>query len=115
MFDYPFEKYKFYVNEKERTVYAISTYASKTVRGVSKCAPEDTFDIEYGKRLAAARCNLKVAAKRVSKSEANCKELLEMMTWVANCLADENAYRTDAETAFKAAVKSVNDIEMERK
>lgn len=115
MFDYPFDKYKFYVNVKERTVYAISTYAGKTVRGVAKCAPEDKFDIEYGKRLAAARCNLKVAAKRVAKSEAHCKEILGMMTYIAECLSEENSYRDKVEKAFKVAMKEVNDIEMEKR
>ena len=35
-----------------------------TVKGYAKCDPRDEFDIEKGKKLAAARCNLKIAEKR---------------------------------------------------
>ncbi len=59
-------KYKFYVTKN--TVIAVSTYAGKTVRGVAKCDPRDKFDIEAGKKLAAARCNERVAGKRLRRA-----------------------------------------------
>ena len=66
---YSLDKYKFYQykdkNAKE-TVAAASTYAGRTVKGYAKCRPEDNFDVEKGKKLAAARCNLKVAEKRLN-------------------------------------------------
>ena len=55
-------RYKYYTNNKD-VVVAVSSYAGKTVRGVAKCDPRDTFDIEKGKELAAARCNEKIAYK----------------------------------------------------
>lgn len=65
---YPLEKYKFYIDEKNRKVIAISTYAGRYVKGVAKCDPRDEFDIEKGKELAAARCAVKVAEKRVKNA-----------------------------------------------
>lgn len=60
------DKYRYIVNGN--TVIAISTYAGKTVKGVAKCDPEDTFDLEKGKKLAAARCNEKVCRKRLRRA-----------------------------------------------
>lgn len=73
----------YYINEEKRTVVAkmplstvandidnnclkkglkfipayreIKKYPHKNIIGIAKCAPEDTFDIETGKRIAAAR------------------------------------------------------------
>ena len=58
--------YKYVVTPNK--VIAISTYAGRTVRGVAKCHPNDTFDEEYGKQLAAARCNEKIARKRYARA-----------------------------------------------
>ena len=60
--DYIFHQFK---NEKGgTTVVARTKYAGKTVKGYAKCRPEDEFDFEKGKKLAAARCNLKISQKR---------------------------------------------------
>ena len=64
---YPLTKYKFYQYKNNKggiTVVAVSTYAGRTVKGYAKCDPADEFDLEKGKQLAAARCNLKIAQKR---------------------------------------------------
>lgn len=68
---YPIEKYKFTTYDQEnsdgtvsKVVVAISTYGGKTVRGKAKCHSTDEFDLETGKRLAAARCDFKVCYKR---------------------------------------------------
>ena len=68
---YSLDKYKFYQYKNENdgmTIAAVSTYAGKTVKGYAKCNPNDEFDIEKGKRLAAARCNLKIAEKRKNRA-----------------------------------------------
>lgn len=62
-----FDRYKFYqyVDEKGRqVVVAVSRHAGRTVKGYAKCDPDDEFDLEIGKRLAAARCNATVIAKK---------------------------------------------------
>lgn len=64
---YSLDKYKFYQFKNENggtTISAVSTYAGRTVKGYAKCDPRDNFNVEKGKELAAARCNLKIAEKR---------------------------------------------------
>lgn len=59
--------YKYVVIPGEKVI-AISTYAGRTVKGIAKCHPNDTFDVEFGKKLAAARCNEKIAGKRLVRA-----------------------------------------------
>ena len=56
-------KYKIY--SSDGVVVAISSFAQKPVRGIAKCDPEDTFSLDSGKELAIARCDNKIAEKRV--------------------------------------------------
>lgn len=69
-------EYKYIVNG--RTVIALSHYAGRTVRGVAKCSPEDEFDVEFGKKLAAARCDLKIAEKRCSRAAERCTNAMDV-------------------------------------
>lgn len=62
MKSFPIDGYRFF--QHGNRVIAVSTYAGRTVRGIAVCAEGDDFDLEYGKRLAAARCNFKIAQKR---------------------------------------------------
>ena len=78
--EYSLDKYKFYFDEKNATVIAVSTYAGKTVKGYAKCDPRDQFDKEAGMKLAAARCNERIAKKRrarASKKVVEAQRLLE--------------------------------------
>ena len=62
-----YDNYKYVVTPNK--VIALSTYAGKVVRGIAKCSPQDEFDVDYGMKLAAARCNLKVAQKRLKRAD----------------------------------------------
>lgn len=68
-------KYTFY--HIDNKIIALSTYAGKTVKGIAKCSPEDEFNIETGKSLAAARCNAKVAVKRVKNAQKKWNEAVQ--------------------------------------
>ena len=64
---FPISKYKFFVTPDQSKIIAVSTYAGKTVKGVAKRDPRDSFDLDFGKELAAARC-----AARCSRPRAAC-------------------------------------------
>ena len=53
----------------DNKVICISRYAKKAVRGIAKCAPDDSFDVETGKKLAKLRCDLKVAEQRYKNAK----------------------------------------------
>ena len=66
-----------YVVIPGKKVIAISTYAGRTVKGVAKCHPNDEFDAEFGKKLAAARCNEKISYKRLTRALSKYGEAVE--------------------------------------
>ena len=108
---YPIEKYEFKVFEqrnedgtKSSVVVALSTYAGKTVRGVAKCAASDPFDLELGKKLAAARCDFKVCLKRKKRAEQKRHEVALRLEELTQHYTKMSNYYDDAiEEAFLAA------------
>lgn len=99
-----FDKYKFVKHGNE--VIAISTYAGKPVRGVATCSPEDEFSIEKGKILAAARCNAKIAKKRLKRALKQMRE-----AWDASVIAN-NRYN-DMVNYYVDASKRSNEADQE--
>ena len=111
---YPLDKYKFVehdgVNKENRPVHeviAISTYAGRTVRGVAQCDQRDTFNLENGKRLAAARCNHKIAIKRTKRAEKKMLEAQQKLESAKRYLERMNQYYTDSMDAEAEAEKNI--------
>jgi hypothetical protein len=103
---FPFEKYKYYVDEENKTVVAIQTFAKKKYRGIAKCSGEDTFDIEKGKKLAALKCNLKIATARYEYANKKISMLNEMMDII-------NTYEKSVNDYFKWAVDNLEEANSE--
>lgn len=111
---YPISKYQFYVHTNSKgskEVIAVSTYAGKAVRAKAQCDPRDNYEIETGKKLAAARCNVRIsekrkkrAAKLLAKAEA---QMIEAKRFKHKMLS----YYTDATDELAAAVNELRDIE----
>ncbi len=103
-------EYKYKIDEEKKTVVAMSTFAGRTVVGVARCAPTDTFDLEIGKKIAAARCSVKIAEKRMKRAE-------ECYAWAKECveywterLAAMTKYDNDSIEAYKDAVATLAEI-----
>ena len=103
-----FTNYKYVVTPTK--VIALSTYGGRTVRGVAKCHPGDTFNEDVGKALAAARCNEKVAIKRYTRAQQKYNEMvqeLHQMEAKAHKVAD---YLHDSYEAYKEAKQIVAEV-----
>ena len=108
MKNYPLEKYRFYQHNNK--IIAVSTYGGKTVRGVAICHPDDTFDFELGKKLAAARCNEKIAMKRYARASQcldNAIKTVDKDTEYMHRMAD---YRNDSFVAMNEASQAVDRL-----
>ena len=103
-------KYSYFTNGKD-TVVAVASYAGKRVRGVAKCSEMDEFDLAKGERLAAARCNLKIAKMR----EKNLQFIAQFRQRVlenvnkdylkcANRAIEATGLRQEAEEQYKAVM-----------
>jgi len=115
MFRVPsFDKYKFYVattvTGEPYKVVAVSSYAGRPVRGVAKCANDDKFDLETGKKLAAARCNQKIATKRYRRAVARLNEANDSVTKAQKHLADMKDYWSDAYDSVIQAQQELDNV-----
>lgn len=77
--DNKFKFFNFKSKNGSNTVVAVTTYAGKVVKGYAKCSPEDTFDLETGKKLAKARCYERVALKRKKRASQKLVEASEQL------------------------------------
>ena len=110
---YSLDKYKFYQFKNENgglTIVAASTYAGKTVKGYAKCDPRDEFDIEKGKKLAAARCNLKIAEKRKMRAADKYMDAASEADKAAEYFDRMKQYFMDADDQVDAAAAELRDL-----
>jgi hypothetical protein len=94
-------------------IIAMSTYAGKPVKGVAKCDPKDSFDEGVGMELAAARCNAKIAAKRLKRAQTKHAEAVKDYEKAKKFLDKMIAYEEDAELSCTEALQEVKNLESE--
>ncbi len=104
-------EYKYKIDEEKRTVVALSTFAGKTVVGVAHCAPADEFDIDTGKKIAAARCSVKIAEKRMKRAEECHSFATDCVKFWTEHLEKMKKYDSDSVEAYKKAVAALAEIE----
>lgn len=111
MFEIPsIDKYKFHFSKDGRKVIAVSSYAGRPVRGIAKCSPEDENDIEKGKALAAARCNLKIARKRFARAAKKVDEASDEYNHIVNHVRAMQSYMSDSFHNVQLAEEQLNQI-----
>ncbi len=72
-----------YVDKKTgaHIVKAVTMYAGKYVEATAKCDPSDTFDLEFGTKIALTRLDLKIAKKRQTSMKAWAKGATEAIEY----------------------------------
>ena len=85
-------------------------FAGKTIKGVAKCDPTDEFSVEFGEKLAAARCNKKVADKRVKSANKKLQEATMAYETAQKQYELMLSYYTDSVERFKAAENEVENL-----
>lgn len=101
-------KYVYYRSDNK--IIALSTYAGKTVKGYAKCSPEDEFSNETGKELAAARCNARVAVKRVKNAQKKWHEAVQACLKAERHMNAMAKYYEDSVDRLKIAEAQVEYI-----
>lgn len=91
-------RYRIFKDGKGKIVVA-SSYAGKIVRGIAKCNANDTYKEDTGIALATARCDVKIANKRVKRAMAK----YDAATKAVN----------DANAAWEKAIKYLTNAEQE--
>ena len=104
-------EYKYKIDEDKRTIVAMSTFAGKVVTGVARCDPRDEFIVDDGKKLAAARCSVKIAEKRKKRAELCYKIAFDALQFWTDRVAKMKHYLDDAVFACEAAYDALANIE----
>lgn len=103
------KRYK-YATDSSNTVIAISTYAGKPVKGVAKCDPNDNFSYDYGKKLAKARCDVKISKKRYKNANSKVKAAHEALIAAREYYSKMVEYEMDSFRAMDAAKENLTNI-----
>lgn len=91
-----YKYYSFHVDEESRKVVAVTHYAGRAVRGIAKCAPEDTFDVETGCKIAVARAEKKVARAKVRNAAEKYLQAAKVADAAEKRFDDMKQYYMDA-------------------
>ena len=102
-------KYKIFTNANS-DVIAVSTYAGKTIKGIAKCDPRDTFDMNKGIEIAEARCEKKVANKRLVRARKKYAEAEQKFKDAETYLHKMSNYVSDATKALEKAENTLDSI-----
>lgn len=102
---------RIYSDPEAKIIVAVSRYAGKTVRGIAKCHPNDEFNEKFGIDLAVARCNLKVAEKRMARANKRVMEALVAQYNALSFVADMKDYRRRAENDLKKSIQDLEELE----
>lgn len=100
--------YKFYYSNNK--VICVSSFAGRTIRGVAKCSPNDTFNKETGEKLAQARCDLKVAEARFKYAERMIDQASEMQRRADDEYYFACNYYDTADTKLADAYDTLDEI-----
>ena len=115
---YPIEKYRFYEylrpnadGTTSKCVAAVSTYAGRTVKGVAACQSSDAYNLQNGKELSAARCDLKVCIKRRDRAARKVSEAKAQLEAAARHLERMQKYYSDSLDECVASVEHLRTLE----
>lgn len=103
-------KYTFYTDDIGKVI-AVSTYEGKVVRGVAKCDPKDSFDIETGKKLAEARCRVKIAKKRYARAKREYNKAYDAYNAASARVDKMNDYAIDSKVGVAEAQEALAKLE----
>lgn len=90
----------------KKMVVVTTKYEGKTIKGVAKCAPEDTFDVEVGTKLAKLRCLSKLYDKIY-------RNMAQELSNLGSCIDDLQAEYNFRFEKFKAMLTKSDEVEDE--
>lgn len=102
---------KYTYSFSENRVYCMTYYAGKTIKGVAKRDPEDEFDIEVGKKLAKARCDVKLYKAKVKRKTERARIANEEFLKALQHLNNAQKYTDEAVNAYLECLKNLEELE----
>lgn len=98
--------YKAFTNN-ENIVKVGCSYAGQMYYGIAKCSPEDTFDYDFGYRLAKARCDFAICTAKVKRSQDKIDVYRYYVEKFSAMLEDELKYEQKLHNALSDAFEEL--------
>ena len=105
----PNRRYTYHTDSHNNT-YCVSYFAGKPVTACAKLDPRDTYDKEKGMKIAKARCDAKIAEKRVKLAMKRTKLAQEIYTDAEKYYNDKVDYLNRAKNTLKQAEKELKQV-----
>lgn len=86
------------------------SYAGRMYYGEAKCAPEDTFDYDFGYKLAKARCDYAICTAKMLRSQELLSEYRTILSTVSQWVRDEEEYEGNLHLKWLEAEKHLMTI-----
>lgn len=97
----------------ERKVIVVSRYAGRVVRGVAKCSPGDTYNLQKGEKLARLRCDAKISEKRVARAQEAYADAFKKLAAAQKHVAAMHEYINDAVAEKNKVLAELTKLEAE--
>lgn len=94
----------------EKKIIVVSRYAGKVVRGVAKCSPGDTYNVEKGEKLARLRCDEKISEKRVARSQEAYADAVANLAKAQKRVEAMKQYMDDAAAEYDEVQKELAKV-----
>ena len=98
------------IYEAPNKIVAVSSFAGQFIRGVAKCNPADEFDPEKGTALAIARCDTKIAEKRMKRACSKVDEAKAQLDAAMEHYSKMLKYEADAEANLNRAYFELENV-----
>lgn len=102
--------YRYKIYRSNSKVVVVGSFAGKAVKGIAKCDPEDTFSTRIGEDLATARCENKIAVKRVKYAEAKKAAALKAFNEAKKFLDEMNVYYDKSVEQLSETQENLNRV-----
>lgn len=93
-----------------REIIAIAHYNGKAYKGHARCHPDDTFDLQIGKELAARRCDLAIRYARLLDRYETLKEAKKKKEEADNILELASKRLNTADDDYYLALEIYNGL-----
>jgi plasmid stability protein len=93
----------------KRTI-AFGAFMGRTVRATATCHPDDEYDAAFGEALAIARCNEKIAHKRLARAQFKSDEARAILRAAIEYVESMNEREAAAEDYFNEASAELNEL-----
>ena len=100
-------RYNIYEDGKGKVI-VVSHYAGRSVKGIAKCSPHDTYDQAAGVELARARCDLKIAEKKLENAQFKRAALEQILSDVMEAVNEIRMYTEECEQGLLQAKENLD-------